>query len=294
VRRRPASCAGEGEQLALSAIDKATINPNTLAVLQLRALQDLASAPNSKVVVPYEAAGLVGAAQVLVDARRAQRGRRARRGHQRFGRAEKNGGIPLGDPGRTVGRNEHDQRAARHTRAPRWRRHRGRPVPAGAGFERLAAFAADAEAAGLDTLWLRGAQVARALDPLTLAGALSEVTRTLVLGVVATLPDGRNPSVLARDLTTLDVVSGGRAAVCIEGEPGMLAERRSSSPGSSRVGPRVSPVCTSPSRRPEPARADQPGGPPIMWRCRGRPRCPGRRRGGKGVWRGRRPPGSPT
>ena len=59
---------GEGEQLALSAIDKATINPNTLAVLQLRALQDLASAPNSKVVVPYEAAGLVGAAQVLVDA----------------------------------------------------------------------------------------------------------------------------------------------------------------------------------------------------------------------------------
>ena len=98
------------------------------------------------------------------------------------------------------------------------------PFPAGAGFERLAAFAADAEAAGLDTLWLRGAQVARALDPLTLAGALSEVTRTLVLGVVATLPDGRNPSVLARDLTTLDVVSGGRAAVCIEGEPGMLAE----------------------------------------------------------------------
>jgi hypothetical protein len=44
------------------------IRPNTLAVLQLRALQDVASAPNTKVVVPYEAAGLVGGAQVLVDA----------------------------------------------------------------------------------------------------------------------------------------------------------------------------------------------------------------------------------
>ncbi len=58
---------GEGEAAALSAIDQATIRPNTLAVLQLRALQDIASAPNSKVVVPYEAAGLVGGAEVLVD-----------------------------------------------------------------------------------------------------------------------------------------------------------------------------------------------------------------------------------
>ena len=44
------------------------VNPNTLAVLQLRALQDIASSPNSKVVVPYEAAGLVGGAEVLVEA----------------------------------------------------------------------------------------------------------------------------------------------------------------------------------------------------------------------------------
>src|SRR6185437_9477291 len=33
---------GEGEAAALTAIDQATINPNTLAVLQLRALQDVA------------------------------------------------------------------------------------------------------------------------------------------------------------------------------------------------------------------------------------------------------------
>ncbi len=59
---------GEGEALALSAIDGVTINPNTLAVLQLRALQDIATAPNSKVVVPYEATGLIGGAEALVNA----------------------------------------------------------------------------------------------------------------------------------------------------------------------------------------------------------------------------------
>jgi regulator of protease activity HflC (stomatin/prohibitin superfamily) len=59
---------GEGEAAALTAIDGAVIKPNTLAVMQLRALQEVATAPNTKVVVPYEAAGLVGAAAVLVDA----------------------------------------------------------------------------------------------------------------------------------------------------------------------------------------------------------------------------------
>jgi len=66
--KRARTLRGEGEAAALTAIDQAAINPNTLAVLQLRALQDLASSPNAKVVVPYEAAGLVGASQVLVDA----------------------------------------------------------------------------------------------------------------------------------------------------------------------------------------------------------------------------------
>jgi regulator of protease activity HflC (stomatin/prohibitin superfamily) len=66
--KRAAQLRGEGEAAALSAIDTSVIKPNTLAVMQLRALRDLATSPNSKVVVPYEAAGLVGAAQVLVDA----------------------------------------------------------------------------------------------------------------------------------------------------------------------------------------------------------------------------------
>jgi regulator of protease activity HflC (stomatin/prohibitin superfamily) len=60
----------DGEKRALEAIDKVGINPNTLAIMQLRALQAVATSPNAKVVVPYEAAGLVGAASVLVDAMR--------------------------------------------------------------------------------------------------------------------------------------------------------------------------------------------------------------------------------
>ncbi len=61
---------GEGQAAALAAIDETRVKPNTLAVMQLRALESVASADNAKVVVPYEAAGLVGAAQVLVDALR--------------------------------------------------------------------------------------------------------------------------------------------------------------------------------------------------------------------------------
>jgi regulator of protease activity HflC (stomatin/prohibitin superfamily) len=68
--KRASALRGEGEAAALGALDTATIRPNTLAVLQLRALQQIATSTNAKVVVPYEAAGLVGGAQVLVDALR--------------------------------------------------------------------------------------------------------------------------------------------------------------------------------------------------------------------------------
>jgi regulator of protease activity HflC (stomatin/prohibitin superfamily) len=64
--KRAAELRGEGEALALEAIDKAEVKPNTLAIMQLRALQAVATSPNSKIVVPYEAAGLVGAAEALV------------------------------------------------------------------------------------------------------------------------------------------------------------------------------------------------------------------------------------
>jgi len=58
---------GAGEAARLNAIDSATINPHTLAVLQLRALQDIAASDNAKIVVPYEATSLMGAAEVLLS-----------------------------------------------------------------------------------------------------------------------------------------------------------------------------------------------------------------------------------
>ena len=58
---------GAGEASRLNSLDTATINPHTLAVLQLRALQDIAAADNTKVVVPYEATSLMGAAEVLLS-----------------------------------------------------------------------------------------------------------------------------------------------------------------------------------------------------------------------------------
>jgi hypothetical protein len=58
---------GQGEALRLNSLDSSTINPKTLAVLQLRALQEIASADNAKVVVPYEATSLMGAAEVLLS-----------------------------------------------------------------------------------------------------------------------------------------------------------------------------------------------------------------------------------
>jgi regulator of protease activity HflC (stomatin/prohibitin superfamily) len=58
---------GAGEAARLSSIDTVAINPHTLAVLQLRALQDMATSANTKVVVPYEATSLMGAAEVLLS-----------------------------------------------------------------------------------------------------------------------------------------------------------------------------------------------------------------------------------
>jgi regulator of protease activity HflC (stomatin/prohibitin superfamily) len=61
---------GQGEAARLSSLDGVNVNPRTLAVLQLRALQDIAVSNNTKVVVPYEATSLMGAAEVLLSSLR--------------------------------------------------------------------------------------------------------------------------------------------------------------------------------------------------------------------------------
>jgi hypothetical protein len=47
------------------AITAANPNSTLVAILQLEALSKFAESDNSKIVVPYEAAGLMGAAQML-------------------------------------------------------------------------------------------------------------------------------------------------------------------------------------------------------------------------------------
>ncbi len=75
---------GEGEAARLTSIDSAIINPHTLAVLQLKALQDIAASDNTKVVVPYEATSLMGAAEVLLSTLR----------NEDMGAASPNGATP--------------------------------------------------------------------------------------------------------------------------------------------------------------------------------------------------------
>jgi len=79
-----------------------------------------------------------------------------------------------------------------------------------------------AVAAGAGTVWLTGGSGAEvppgadpACDPCTMAGAAATQVGSCLVGVVSGLPADRHPAVLARDVTTLDVVSGGRAAVLL-------------------------------------------------------------------------------
>jgi regulator of protease activity HflC (stomatin/prohibitin superfamily) len=66
-QKKALELSGAGEASRLASIDSVAINPHTLAVLQLRALQDIAASDNAKVVVPYEATSLMGAAEVLLS-----------------------------------------------------------------------------------------------------------------------------------------------------------------------------------------------------------------------------------
>jgi len=88
-------------------------------------------------------------------------------------------------------------------------------------WDALCEVAAAAEASGVDTLWVAGG----GSDPVTLAGALAAVTTEVAVGVVCGVGvTERAPSVLARDVAALDVLSGGRAAVLLEGSGPVVGE----------------------------------------------------------------------
>jgi len=91
-------------------------------------------------------------------------------------------------------------------------------------FDTVAAQARAAEAAGFDTvlvmdhfyqLPLLGRPDHEMLECYTLLAALAAVTDTVQLSALVTGNTYRNPAVLAKTVTTLDVVSGGRAVLGI-------------------------------------------------------------------------------
>ncbi|MGA3362335.1 MAG: LLM class F420-dependent oxidoreductase [Solirubrobacteraceae bacterium] len=91
-------------------------------------------------------------------------------------------------------------------------------------FERIAAVAGAAEESGFDSIWVMDhfyqiAMVGPRTDPMleayTLLGALAARTRTVSLGTMVTGVTYRNPALLAKIVTTLDIVSAGRAILGI-------------------------------------------------------------------------------
>jgi len=91
-------------------------------------------------------------------------------------------------------------------------------------FETVAAQAREAEAAGFDTVLVMdhfyqlpgiGEPSANMLEAYTTLGALASVTSTVQLSTLVTGNTYRNPALLAKTVTTLDVVSKGRAVLGI-------------------------------------------------------------------------------
>jgi alkanesulfonate monooxygenase SsuD/methylene tetrahydromethanopterin reductase-like flavin-dependent oxidoreductase (luciferase family) len=141
------------------------------------------------------------------------------------------------------------------------------------GLVALLEAAADA---GFGTVWFRGparaSDAGRTADACTLAASFAGVAPAVRLGVVAGLPGppgsppARQPTVLARDVTALDVVTGGRASLGIgSADAGALTEAAAVCRGLFAGGPVTSDGPRFTARdavnRPGPR---TPGGPPIL------------------------------
>ena len=91
-------------------------------------------------------------------------------------------------------------------------------------FERVATIATTAESSGFDSVWVMDhlfqiPVVGRLEEPMfesyTLLAGLAARTRQARLGTMVTGVTYRNPALLAKEVTALDVISGGRAALGI-------------------------------------------------------------------------------
>jgi F420-dependent oxidoreductase-like protein len=91
-------------------------------------------------------------------------------------------------------------------------------------FQRIAATAVAAEDAGFDSIWvpdhvhqnrIGGGPSGPMLEAYTLLAGLATKTESVLLGSLVTPVTFRHPALLAKVVTTLDVVSGGRAVLGI-------------------------------------------------------------------------------
>jgi F420-dependent oxidoreductase-like protein len=97
-------------------------------------------------------------------------------------------------------------------------------VPDGELFEKFAEMAVAGEDSGFDSLWVMdhfyqlpalGGSENPMLEAYTVLGALAALTSTARLGTLVTGVTYRNPAMLAKIVTTLDVISSGRAILGI-------------------------------------------------------------------------------
>ena len=98
------------------------------------------------------------------------------------------------------------------------------PVPDERLFEHVAAMAAAADNGGFTSLWVMdhfyqlpglGGADDKMLEGYTLLGALAARTQRVPLGTLVTGVTYRNPALLAKEVTTLDIISSGRAVLGI-------------------------------------------------------------------------------
>ena len=95
------------------------------------------------------------------------------------------------------------------------------------GFAHVAGLAAAAEASGFGSVWVRDPcpgmvhpeARARQLEAYTLLGALAARTSRVHLGALVSDITCRHPSILAKMVTTLDIIAGGRAVLGLGSPP---------------------------------------------------------------------------
>src|SRR5437762_4959400 len=76
--------------------------------------------------------------------------------------------------------------------------------------ERFAGLVADLERLGFDSLWLSERLTSPTLDPIVGMAFAAGHTRNLKIGTSVLVLPGRNPALIAKELASLDRLSGGR------------------------------------------------------------------------------------